>query len=211
MTTSRLTDASRATTRLVSLNVGLRVANGTLRILSSPRPKHGSLPLPGASNSVFWSVLLAATKTSAHRSSVSLQPERHARISSSRARSLARRMEDPALLIVLPPPASLVLCRPPALARTTYLWKVLWTIAAAGGTAFSIGPFGFFSTRSPDLAPPANFVGSKTDAAKCPPRANTTAHGLASSRSVFSARTALSASSVRLFLPSRSRTHRHTA
>ena len=67
------------------------------------------------------SVLLAETKIRAHVFRTLRQPERHSRISSSSALSFARRIDDPADLIVLPPPASLVLCLPPALALTTYL------------------------------------------------------------------------------------------
>ena len=75
-----------------------------------------------------------------------------------------------------------------------------------------MGPLGFFSTRAPEFVPPANFVGSKTDAAKCPPRANTTAHGLAPSRSALNDATAVSASSLGAsFREVSSRTHRQTA
>mmetsp|Transcript_13815 Transcript_13815/g.55951 ORF Transcript_13815/g.55951 Transcript_13815/m.55951 type:complete len:298 (-) Transcript_13815:856-1749(-) len=122
VTSTGLADANLATTRRVSLNVGLRVANGTLRTRSSPRAKHGSLPLPGLlSNRVLWSVLLAETKIRAQPFRTLRQSERHSRISSDKALSFARRMDDPADFIVLPPPASLVLCLPPALALTTYL------------------------------------------------------------------------------------------
>ena len=65
--------------------------------------------------------MLAETKIRAQPFRTLRQSERHSRISSDKALSFARRMDDPADFIVLPPPASLVLCLPPALALTTYL------------------------------------------------------------------------------------------
>jgi hypothetical protein len=104
------------------LNVGRRVANGTRRILRSllssaaadARCPRASFPL---SNSVRASEDDAATKINAHASNASRHPDSVSTISALSARSFARRIELPALLIVFPPPASFVDCRPPAFAR----------------------------------------------------------------------------------------------
>merc|ERR1719443_1646278 len=99
-------------------------------------------------------------------------------ISCTRARSLCRRRELPALLIVFAPSAAA--WRPPAFARTTYRWKVLCP-SAAPPRLFGESRAGadFASPRAPEEEDVEGIARiwrmSKTAPAKCPPLQRKTA------------------------------------